>query len=241
MSRPRAGKPGGVNAPPVRVLLPDGRQLVFHGLRGMLAPHQDQVQVLDPGADEAPDVEILDATGSTGGGGGEALAGLVEGSDRRQVVLVDAGASVGLLEQALALGAAGLLSTAEPGDVVADALVRAAGGSVVLSRSLEPVVSAAHRRRWPGEDRGLSRRESQVLVMIAAGRSPEEIGTGLGIAHETVRSHLKRVYHKLQVRDRAGAVAKAWSEGIVDGQTVADIDRPGPAPAPASVAEGGGR
>lgn len=221
-----------MNAPPVRVLLPDDRQLVLHGLRGMLAPHRDQVHIIDPSGDEPPDIEILDASGSSPSG--EVLAGLAESSDRRQVVLVDAGAPVGLLEQALALGAVGLLSTSEPGDVLADALVRAAGGSVVLSRSLEPVMSSANHRRWPGEDRGLSRRESQVLVMIAAGRSPEEIGAGLGIAHETVRSHLKRVYHKLHVRDRAGAVAKAWSEGIVDGQTVAEADRPGPAP----VAEG---
>jgi DNA-binding NarL/FixJ family response regulator len=227
-----------VNAPPVRVLLPDDRQIVLHGLRGMLAPHRDQIHIIERRGGEPPDVEIVDATGPVGGG--EALAGLASDNDRRRVVLVDPTAPVGLLEQALALGAAGLLSTAESGDAMADALVRAAGGSVVLSRSLEPAVAAAGQRRWPGEERGLSRRESQVLVMIAAGRSPEEIGSGLGIAHETVRSHLKRVYHKLNVRDRAGAVAKAWGEGIVDGPTVADADRPGPAFAPASVAEGSG-
>jgi DNA-binding NarL/FixJ family response regulator len=205
----------------------------------MLAPHRDQIHIIDRPGGEPPDVEIVDATGLAVGGG-PALAGLADDNDRCQVVLVDPSAPLGLLEQALARGAAGLLSTAETGDAMADALVKTAGGTVVLSRSLEPAVSAAGRRRWPGEERGLSRRESQVLVMIAAGRSPEEIGSGLGIAHETVRSHLKRVYHKLNVRDRAGAVAKAWSEGIVDGPTVADADRPGPAPAPASIAEGSG-
>jgi DNA-binding NarL/FixJ family response regulator len=206
----------------------------------MLARHRDQIEIIDAGGPEPPDVEIVDASGSATNGT-EVLAGLTGATDRRRVVLVDAGASTGLLERALALGAAGLVSTSEPGDVLADALVRAAGGAVVLSRSFEPRMAARGNRRWPGEERGLSRRESQVLVMIAAGRSPEDIGSGLGIAHETVRSHLKRVYHKLHVRDRAGAVAKAWGEGIVDCETVADIDRPALAPARASVADGGAR
>ena len=236
------GTRGRVTATPVRVLLPDDRQLVIHGLRGMLAPHRDQIEIIESGGGEPPDVEIVDASGSRPNGA-EVLAGLSGGSGRRRVVLVDAGASAGLLEQALAMGAAGVLTTSEGSDELADALVRAAGGAVVLSRSLEPLVGPAAQRRWPGEDRGLSRRESQVLVMIAAGRSPEEIGAGLGIAHETVRSHLKRVYHKLGVRDRAGAVAKAWSEDIVDRVAIARADRPGlaPAPAHASVGDGAGR
>jgi DNA-binding NarL/FixJ family response regulator len=206
----------------------------------MLAPHRDHIHIIERRGDEPPDIEIIDATTSTVGVRG-VLAGLDRVGEGRQVVLVDPDPPTGLLQHALELGAAGVLSTSETGDGIADALLRAAEGDVVLSKSLEPVVAAATRRRWPGEERGLSRRESQVLVMIAAGRSPEEIGSGLGIAHETVRSHLKRVYHKLSVRDRAGAVAKAWGEGIVDAQTVADADRPRPSPAPASVAEGSGR
>src|SRR5690606_14965110 len=144
---------GRVNAPPVRVLLPDDRELVAQGLRGMLAPHRDQIEIIAPGGPEPPDIEVLDASGARTTGT-DVLADLVEGDDRRRVVLVDTGAPVGLLEQALALGAAGLLSTSEPSEVLADALVRAASGSVVLTRSVEPRMAAVGHRRWPGEDRG---------------------------------------------------------------------------------------
>jgi DNA-binding NarL/FixJ family response regulator len=148
-------------------------------------------------------------------------------------VLVDEDPPPGLVRRVLGCGVAGVVLISEPADVLADALVRAAGGAVVVSRTLDPAL-AAGSVRWPGEDRGLSRRESQVLVLISGGRAPDDIARALGIAHETVRSHLKRVYHKLGVRDRATAVAKAWNEGIVDRLTVNASDL-------APVSEGGGR
>jgi DNA-binding NarL/FixJ family response regulator len=214
-----------VNQYPVRVRLPGDRELVSHGLRGMLASHRDRIAIVEPGDPGPADVEIIDASGPAPDGIGGLTGADVGG--RRCLVLVDDDVSPRLVRRALDLGAVGVMLTSEPADALADALVRAAVGSVVLSAPLAPNVSAG-AQRWPGEDRGLSRRESQVLVLISGGRSPEDITRALGIAHETVRSHLKRVYHKLGVRDRAGAVARAWSEGIVDRLTVAELAVSGP-------------
>jgi DNA-binding NarL/FixJ family response regulator len=207
-----------VNHHPVRVLLTADHDIVRHGVRGMLAAHRDRIELVEPSAAGEPaDVEILDATGP----GSEAVDALSRPGPPPaiwRVVLVDEGTSPALARRALALGASGVVATSDPAGALADAVVRAGAGAVVLSRSLEGV--AGPGGRWPGEELGLSRRESQVLVMIAGGNSPDDIASGLGIAHETVRSHLKRIYQKLRVRDRATAVAKAWREGIVDRHTV---------------------
>src|SRR5262245_40737323 len=151
LRRRRAGKQGPVKMSRVRVRIPEGPELVACGLRGMLESHNDRIEIVDPG-EPTVDVEVLEAgTGSDRSG---ALARLGRDGGRRQVVLVDDSASPRLVRRALGLGAAGLLVASEPADVLADALVRAAEGAVVLSRSLEP--SVAHGApRWPGEDRGL--------------------------------------------------------------------------------------
>jgi DNA-binding NarL/FixJ family response regulator len=185
----------------------------------MLAPHRDVIEVLAATASDPPDVEIVDASGP-----GAELPAAVGPDAPPLLVLVGSEPPPALLEHALDRRVGGLVAISEPGEVLAEALVKVASGSVVLSRSGEsPSRSGPDGLgRWPGEDRGLSRRESQVLVHIATGRSPEEVAAALGIAHETVRSHLKRLYHKLGVRDRATAVARAWTEGIVDHRTIGE-------------------
>lgn len=201
----------------IRVRLPSERELVSAGLRAMLAAHRDRIEVVDAADPDETDVEIVDVTG-TGTNGSSALAVLGREPGRRMVALVDAEPSRRLVDRALDRGAAGVVRSSDPAGVLADALVAVAGGQVVVSPGVTPGEAAA--ARWPGEERGLSRRESQVLVLIAGGRSPEDITRVLGVAHETVRSHLKRLYHKLGVRDRASAVATAWIDGIVDRLTV---------------------
>lgn len=62
----------------------------------------------------------------------------------------------------------------------------------------------------------LTRRERTVLAQLAQGLRNAEIGQLLGVAETTVKSHVKCIYEKLGVRNRAEAVALAWSYGISD-------------------------
>ena len=57
---------------------------------------------------------------------------------------------------------------------------------------------------------------SQVLVLIARGMSNSEIATSLGISLDTVKSHIKHVFLKLHVRDRAQAVIAAYEGGLIE-------------------------
>jgi DNA-binding CsgD family transcriptional regulator len=70
--------------------------------------------------------------------------------------------------------------------------------------------------RTPAPLRNLSGREAEVLARISQGDSVDEVAEGLCIHRETVRSHLQRIYRKLGVVNRSGAVAIAWKEGLVD-------------------------
>jgi ATP/maltotriose-dependent transcriptional regulator MalT len=61
----------------------------------------------------------------------------------------------------------------------------------------------------------LSERELQVLTLVAAGLSNPEIGTRLFISAATVKTHLLRIFDKLEVRDRTHAVTRAQQLGVL--------------------------
>ena len=69
----------------------------------------------------------------------------------------------------------------------------------------------AERRRRPE----LSQREIEVLQLLAKGRSNKEIAAGLRLAEDTVKSHLKTLFAKLDVQDRTAAAIKAIQHGII--------------------------
>jgi len=67
---------------------------------------------------------------------------------------------------------------------------------------------------WPGAHLGLTPRESQVLSLMVGGSSNRTIATELLVGEETVKSHVRGIYRKLAVTDRAAAVATALREGF---------------------------
>jgi ATP/maltotriose-dependent transcriptional regulator MalT len=63
----------------------------------------------------------------------------------------------------------------------------------------------------------LSGRETDVLALVAKGRSNREIARALFVSEATVKTHLGHVYTKLGVNDRASAVATAYDRGLLGG------------------------
>ncbi|MEJ7722583.1 MAG: response regulator transcription factor [Ilumatobacteraceae bacterium] len=66
---------------------------------------------------------------------------------------------------------------------------------------------------WPGAALGLSQRESEVLELIVRGKSNKNIAEDLMLGDETIKTHVRSLYRKLGVTDRAQAVAYALREG----------------------------
>jgi len=134
-----------------------------------------------------------------------------------QIVVILTGADdddeVGL--QALRAGATGYLSKDLDIDALPRALEGARAGEAVLSRLMTRRL-IEHVRRIPDGVAGmrpvrspLTAREWEVIDLLRAGRSTDEIAADLVLSTETVRSHVKNILRKLGVRSRAQAVAAA--------------------------------
>jgi DNA-binding NarL/FixJ family response regulator len=121
--------------------------------------------------------------------------------------------------EALRAGAAGYLLKRIDGLELVRRLEEVTGGETVVDPTLagRMAASAARLNRgefWPGAHRGLTQRESEVLSLLVAGLSNRAIAGRLHLSEETVKSHLRTLYRKLEVTDRSAAIATALRERL---------------------------
>jgi DNA-binding NarL/FixJ family response regulator len=127
-----------------------------------------------------------------------------------------------VVDDALDAGADGfLLKRATPEQVIDGIRTVHAGDALVAPAVTRRLLAAHARRRVPDRERlklaaQLTERESDVLRALADGLSNAEIATTIWIAPETVKTHVKSILSKLQVRDRTQAVVWAYRTGFVD-------------------------
>jgi len=108
-----------------------------------------------------------------------------------------------LVREALASGANAVLSKTLPARQLATDLTRVVAGETVVDPGTGRLQRSA--RRWPGHDRHLTERESEVLALVATGRSNAEAGCLLHLGVNTVKTHLRNAYRKCGVKNRAQA------------------------------------
>jgi DNA-binding NarL/FixJ family response regulator len=96
---------------------------------------------------------------------------------------------------------------------LSDDLIRIVREVHAGKRPMPPDVAATLAARVPRS--ALTRREVEVVALMAKGLHNKEIATTLGISHETVRIHAKNIFSKLQVPDRTAAVVDALRRGII--------------------------
>jgi DNA-binding NarL/FixJ family response regulator len=213
----------------VRVMVVGAYEVIARGLEAMVAPFADRVRMVgNVGEDEDPlarakeaeaDVVLIDLR-LRGGGDGLEVAGHLAGQGLpfRVGVFTNVAEERRLFE-ALRRDLAGYLLYSLSASSLIESLERMRAGEVVVDPSLASRVAlaAAHRRgdpAWPGASFGLSYRESQVLGLLVEGMANRDIAERLEVGEETVKSHLRSVYRKLGVADRARAVTKSLREGI---------------------------
>ncbi|GAB3887817.1 hypothetical protein GCM10027612_27270 [Microbispora bryophytorum subsp. camponoti] len=115
---------------------------------------------------------------------------------------------------AIEAGATGYLLKDAPRDELLRAVRAAARGEVALSPSVAARLMS--RLRAPAPSTGpLSRRELEVLRLVAAGHTNREAAARLFITEATVKTHLLNIYGKLDVNDRAAAVAEGYNRGLL--------------------------
>ncbi len=213
---------------PVRVVLVDDHQMVIEGLKAMLAPFADRVQVVGeavsgPQAMTAigelgPDIALCDVR-MQGVSGLDLCREIRERHPGVKVILLSVYDDEQYLFQAMRVGASGYLLKG----IGSDELVRQlegvqAGGSAIdpglAVRAAETAARLQSDQFWPGARHGLTQRESEILSLVVTGASNRGIAAKLVIGEETVKTHLSSIYRKLGVGDRTSAAATALREGI---------------------------
>jgi len=118
--------------------------------------------------------------------------------------------------EALRAGASGFLLKDAPPKHLLHGIRTVASGAALLAPEVTRQLLGryAARVRPAGEAVPLSRREVEVLRLIAAGLSNSEIATTLGIGPETVKTYVSRIFTKLDLRDRVQAVIYAFRHGL---------------------------
>ncbi|MDB6005786.1 MAG: LuxR family transcriptional regulator [Prosthecobacter sp.] len=164
---------------------------------------------------DAPDLILLDV-GLPGMSGIDGIRLIKERSPKALVVILTVFEDDDKVFQAICAGAAGyLLKTSSGADItqaVRDAL---AGGSPMNPRIARRVLEMFSKFAPKQNDYGLSEREKEILQLMTTGLIKKEIADKLTLSVHTVDTYLRRIYEKLAVNTRTGAVAKALKEGLV--------------------------
>ncbi|WP_392838968.1 response regulator [Streptomyces sp. LN500] len=205
---------------PIRLLLADDHPVVRAGLRAVLETEAGiEVVAEAPTGEDAVaraaqgdiDVVLMDLQFGKGMNGAEATAAITARPQAPRVLIVTTYDTDADTLRAIEAGATGyLLKDAPPEDLAAGVRTAAAGRT-----PLAPTVAdrLMNRLRTPGTT--LTRRETEVLALVAAGLSNQAIGNRLHLTEGTVKSHLARIYVKLGVDSRTAAVATATELGLI--------------------------
>jgi DNA-binding NarL/FixJ family response regulator len=219
----------------IRVLLADDEHLVRSGLR-LILEAEDDIEVVGEAADGAeavaavarldPDVVLMDVQMPVKDGlaATREIAALGRSASSRVLVLTTFDLDEYVYE-ALRAGASGFLLKRSPAaDLVAGVRVVAAGEALLapsVTRRLIGHFAARPTPRTPDLAllRSLTERERDVLGLLALGLSNAEIADRLFLTEGTVKTHVKHVFDKLEVRDRTQAVIFAYDVGVVEPRT----------------------
>jgi DNA-binding NarL/FixJ family response regulator len=215
----------------IRVVIADDQELLRAGFRVIIDSEPD-LRVVGEAADgwaaidvvrrRRPDVVLMDIRmpGLDGLRAAEEILGSTEPAPA--VVMLTTFDVERYVYDALRLGASGFLLKDAPADRLLDAIRVAAAGDALLApaitrRLVEQFSGAARPSARADREQlaTLTARELDVLRLIARGLSNAEIAAELVLGENTVKTHVGRVFAKLDLRDRAQAVVVAYEAGLV--------------------------
>jgi two-component system nitrate/nitrite response regulator NarL len=133
-----------------------------------------------------------------------------------RVLLVSAFADSGVVYKALETGAAGFISKEARREQIVDAVLACSRGENVVPPDVAAGLVAEIRLRKQDDTPALTKREQEILHLIAEGKSLPDIAKELYLGLTTVKTHVQHLYEKLGVSDRAAAVASAMRRGLIE-------------------------
>jgi DNA-binding NarL/FixJ family response regulator len=214
---------------PLRVLIADDDDLMRAGLRAVLSS-DETIIVVDEAADgrEAvartrrlgPDLVLMDVR-MPNMDGIAATREITAALPDTHILILTTFEDDDYVFGALHAGASGfLLKRTQPEQLIAAIHTIAAGDSLLSPSVTRTVINRMARHSPPDPAasarlRTLTPRERDVLELVAHGLSNQEIAASLVVEESTVKTHVKRILAKLQLRDRVQAVIQAYETGLV--------------------------
>jgi two-component system nitrate/nitrite response regulator NarL len=218
-----------VSSEPIRVLLADEQSLFREAVRAVLqseadfdvvAEARDGLQAVTEAKRARPDVAILDA-GLPNCDGIRATRLITEAVETCRVLVLGVGAEMGEMVEALEAGARGYLTKEIPlADLIEATRGLSRGETLIPPGMLGPLLAhLIHRHRDEEDARRkvmkLTRREREVLALLADGGDNDSIAQRLVISPDTARTHVQNVLGKLGVHSRLEAAAFALQTGVL--------------------------
>ncbi|WP_041780258.1 response regulator [Allocoleopsis franciscana] len=221
---------------PMRILLVEDDELFRLGL-SMRLSKEPGLEVIAEAVDgetaieltnqHLPDVVLLDV-GLPGVGGVEACRQIKQHHSQMPVLVLTSHSQKQLIERLIAAGASGYCLKGIEAELLILALRSVAAGASWWDQTVTAEIRAAMTGNLPvqiktaGESQNLlTHREQEILALIAAGKTNQEIAEMLHIATGTVRVHVHAILQKLEVRDRTQAAILAVQKGLVAAELLA--------------------
>jgi two-component system, NarL family, nitrate/nitrite response regulator NarL len=209
---------------PLRVLIADDHPLFLFAIAHSVNS-RDELEIvgqartgreaIEAALETQPDLAVLDVE-MPDLGGLEVLKAFSREGLRTRVLFVSGNLDADVSYDLIEAGAAGVLDKSAMPDQIGDALVRIAHGETVLAPDVQSSLMRAVRDRREKPPTVLSPREGEVLRFLAAGLSAPQIARELHLSPSTVKTHLQRLYERLDVSDRAAAVAEGMRRGLIE-------------------------
>jgi DNA-binding NarL/FixJ family response regulator len=204
----------------MKLIIADDHSVVRDGLRWMLSDRED-IEIVAEATDGAvlldllterqADVVLLDVR-MPGTSGLDALPEIAERYPDVAVVVLSMHDEPAYVRRAMALGARGYVLKSSGRDELIRALEAVAGGGTYVQGE----VAAPLAEVGVSQTGELSPRELEVLGLLAKGMENKQVARALGISEATVKTHIKSIFERLDVRSRAEAVAVGLRTGIIE-------------------------
>ena len=219
----------------IRVALVNDYEIVLEGLRALLRPYAPDIRVVEHDIRTTPksavDVTLLDTYGESTSIV-DRVRELSLDDSNGAIVAFSFSDDIAVANRVLRAGARGFISKAMRAPQIVDGLKTAARGEqvILVKRSNGPTI--AHELTWPGRDLQLTGRESELLALLPTGMTNRELGAHLCLSENTIKSQLRSLFSKLDVRNRVQAVTAARSgllgehrpRAVVDADREASVD-----------------
>ena len=215
--------------PAVKILIVDDQPMIGEGLKQMLN-FEKSFTVINFAKDgnecldmikhgEHPNVVLMDIKMS-GMNGFEATKNIKKEFPEVKVIILTNYDDPKYVEQSIHAGAHGfLLKDVERADLISAIQDVANDREIIDYKIVKKVFLSIKNKRTVSladEELSLTKRELEILECLAQGYSDKEIASSLYISEHTSRTHIRKIYHKMDVHSRSQAVAKAIRAGLID-------------------------